>query len=300
MDNSTTKQFQPKKKSPLKPILVSLASLVVVVGIGVATAMLLKQNLVKESTGEQQQTKPAKSAREILEELTKNNAIALFTTEAYTLSNPQGSLVQAKPEGKDYAISIQSKHDARYAATEKASKDTGEAVEQIKKFASDQGLRLVDSIQQNDTSNQYLSFKNSATFCELHINKPASDSELTNRTATYNFVCADAKVFNDQYELASKLLGIYNNSNMRPSQVDILSESQDDIGYHLLYAKQDDKPYLLLFGRVGSTIEYIANLAEGDTQYNNGKYNITPEVRAKISDPKYNGYLLKQIAGVNP
>ena len=55
MDNSTTKQFQPKKKSPLKPILVSLASLVVVVGIGVATAMLLKQNLVKESTGEQQQ-----------------------------------------------------------------------------------------------------------------------------------------------------------------------------------------------------------------------------------------------------
>lgn len=300
MDNSTTKQFQPKKKSPLKPILVSLASLVVVIGIGAATAMLLKQNLVKESTNEQQQAKPVKNAEELLEELTKNNTVATFTPEAFALSHPQGSLVQAKPEGKAYAMSIQTKHDARYTATEKASKDTSEAVEQIKKFASDQGLQLVDSLQQNDDTNQYLSFKNSAAFCELHINKPASDPELANQTATYNFACADAKELNDQYGLATKLLGVYNNSGMRPSQVDITSESQDDIGYHLLYAKQGDKPHLLLFGKVGEAIEYIADLAEGDSQYNNGKYNITPEVRAKISDPKYNGYLLKQIAGVNP
>ena len=54
----------------------------------------------------------------------------------------------------------------------------------------------------------------------------------------------------------------------------------------------------LLFANVGNTTEFLADLAAGDQSFNNGKYNITPEVTRKISDPKYNGFLLRQIAGV--
>ena len=54
----------------------------------------------------------------------------------------------------------------------------------------------------------------------------------------------------------------------------------------------------LLFANVGKTTEFLADLAAGDQSFNNGKYNITPEVTRKISDPKYNGFLLRQIAGI--
>lgn len=55
---------------------------------------------------------------------------------------------------------------------------------------------------------------------------------------------------------------------------------------------------MLLFGTTHGATEYIADLSEGNEQYNNGKYTITPEVRAKISDPKYEGFLLQQLAGI--
>lgn len=298
MENSTTTKSQAKRKPNLKPVLVSLASLVVVIGIGTATFTLLRQNLVKEADSKVEPAKQVKSAQELLDEFIKKDSIATLSTDYYELSNPQGSLVYAKADGKPYEIVVQTKHDALYTAKEGSADNRAQITDQVKAFLSKQGLQAIKSLQKEDDNSHHLAFKNSSAFCEFSSTKPIDDS--ANQQDAYRFACAENKLIEEQYNLAAQLLSVYSKggATLNPSRVDISSESDNDVAYHIVYASNGDKTSMLLFGKVGDNIEYIANLAQGDIEYNNGKFNITPEVKTKLSDPKYKGYLLKQVAGV--
>jgi len=300
MENSTTTQSQTKKKSHLKPILVSMASLLVVIGIATATATLLRQNLVKESESDQkaEPVKMTKSAQQLLNDFVKKDSIAALGADSYSLSQPKGSLVYVKGDGKPYEIVIQTAYDALYMAKTDSTDDAAQITDQVKKFFSTNSLQAVSSLQKDDASNYHLAFKSPSAFCEFSSTAPVAGNP--DQQATHRLACADSKLIEDQYALAAQLLSVYakNGAPLNPSRVDISSESNDDVAYHIVYASDGDKTSMLLFGKAGDTIEYIADLAQGDMKYNNGKFNITPEVKAKLSDPKYKGYLLKQVAGV--
>lgn len=298
MENSTTTQSQTKKKSHLKPILVSMASLLVVIGIAVTTATLLKQNLVKESDKKAEPAKITKNAQQLLDDFIKKDSINALSTDSYSLSQPKGSLVYVKGDGKPYEIVVHTAYDALYTAKTDSTDDVSQITDQVKKFFSTNSLQAISSLQEDDASSHHLAFKSPSAFCEFSSTTPVADGP--NQQATHRLACADSKLIEDQYALAAQLLSVYakGSATLNPSRLDISSESSEDVAYHIIYVSNGDKMSMLLFGKAGDTVEYIADLSQGDMQYNNGKYNITPEVRSKISDPKYKGYLLRQVAGV--
>jgi hypothetical protein len=66
--------------------------------------------------------------------------------------------------------------------------------------------------------------------------------------------------------------------------------------FTILKLKSQTKAPTLLFAAIQDDWSYVADL-NGTGVESNGKYVITPEVKAKIDDPKYNGFLTRYLIG---
>lgn len=264
--------------------------------------MLLTQNLAKKTDDTtSQQTLPAMSAESLLTEFIKPGAIPSLGTESYTTHKPQGSYITVKADGQPYEITVQTPYDILYTANTADTKAEDNSItSQVKEFAKARGLQAAQSLQQNTASASYTLFKNSSAWCEFTSTQQITDQD-TPLPNTYLLACVDKKLVDSTYQESSRLLALYAaiNPALKTSRTSLLSETKDDVSYTILRAQNNDSTSLLLFGTVQGATEFIANLAEGDITHSNSKYIVTPETRAKISNPKYKGYLLQQIAGVS-
>ena len=294
MDNDTTHPTKQRKTSHLKPILIAIGTLLLVIAMGVATAMFLQRNITTKLSPQADQ-KPAMSAEQVTQEVAEKNTVSALSADTYEYRKNPGALIQYKASDKQYNLTVPTPHGLVFTAAPEKAIDDREAVKtSMSEYLQSRAFTAVDT---STSPKGLLTYKNASTVCQLeslYIN------DATPAVTIHQLACMDLAEIQGRYTTVSSLLDMYGAANkpISPSEVTVHNESDDSVSYTILVATAGDKTHALLYGTVDNNTEYIADLSEGDAQYNTSKFTITPETRSKISDPKYKGFLLRQIAGV--
>lgn len=297
--DDTTDTTQPEKSPrqfPVKQAITALVALVIVAGTAVGTVMILRPNLTKKSDNLTNTTPVVKSAADIYSAATTMNAIAGLSEDVYSKSETGTAYIMYKSSEKAYAINAPSVKAGYFNAKEgKAIDDRKTVTEQFGAVMSANGLTQAEAPVANTETTSYAIYQNNAVACQLTSSYIKRDTFLS---GNHIIACTDKQAADTAYKTAEDMIALSDaaSDKIAPKLVTLATGGKDAVTYTMLMA-QGDKQSTLLFAAVDGKYEYVANLSEGDAQYNNGKYTITPDTRAKLSNPKYQGVLLQQIAG---
>ncbi len=283
-----------KQDALKKKLTITLAVSLAAIAMAVATIITLKTAVPQTDSGSVQNTTPLKAHEVTAAYMTEGVIKALSeTVYSHQMNMEAQSRVVYKADGHAYAASIPAKENLLYYAKNKLEKDDiNEVQAQTTAFMTARGLSLVDQKVSNADTPKYTTYKNAATVCQLtdvdNTNDPASPSY-------HELACTDSDTIQDEYAVIEKLLGLYKTSHQladftQATRV-LVSEGNKSMAI-LTFVGIQSHP-ALLFAAVDGTWAYIGDIGSGTTS--NGKYSLTPEVKAAIADPKYEGFLKKNI-----
>ncbi len=295
MDNDTTHPAKPQHNHRKKHLVLAIAALLLVIALGIATAMFLKQNLVKNSG----QTAAAdKSASDVYKAFTAKGAVSALSVPAYALLESNASNVYYKDSSKPYSIMAIAPLTATYTASVAGTSDRTAVFDQARTLMGNQTMAPATSPVADTETNHYLVFQNSVAYCQLNAYATTTDK---GSFATYQLSCTDKKALATTYQTVDDLLATYVKSGQAMPNVTsawVSTESKDKVSYSIVYATIDNVSHALLFGKLDNNTEYIGDIGQGDKQYFDGRYYITPDVKAKMADAKYSGFLTQAIIGI--
>lgn len=271
---------------------VSLLSIAV---IAVGTVAVLK---IAEPHTSVVQSAPLTSVSDIMTAIQKDGAIPSLDKTTYTMSdNTLGaSSVNTKSDAHSYAISVPAKESVLFSANNPSKPgDTTKIHADITAVMKQLGLTETTSIPDDSLPNLvYTTFSHSRAVCQLVDN-------VTPSAATHEITCVDAKAVANAYDTIEQHLAMYRakgKSLEAFTRVTSFTKTKDTISYTLLTLTSGPRvTHALLFATVDKNEEYVGDVMSGDSKYSNGKYTIAPDTLKALSDPKYNGFLLKNFTG---
>jgi hypothetical protein len=203
------------------------------------------------------------------------------------------SRVLYKADDRTYTASIPAKENLLYYAKNKLEKDDSSEVQaQTTAFMTARGLNKVDQKVSSADTPKYTTYKNTATVCQL------TDADNTNDPASpsyHELVCTDNNAIQNEYSVIEKLLGLYKASHQLAgfTQATRVVTNEGNKSMAVLTFTGIQSHPALLFAAVNGIWAYVGDIGSGTAS--NGKYSLTPEVRTAIADPKYEGFLKKNI-----
>lgn len=296
MSNIPIQEPHPLRRA-LKYIGIAVVACLFIAGTALLVVWALK-TVTSNSNESADSLKVATPVKQVFASLVSKDAIASLGSDKYTTRPMASSDVYYKDSSHPYSISVSTDFTQLYESTAPSSSDDSAAVNaDIERRLAEYDMAAVDSPKPLSKSISYKSFANATSICQIRTTTPAAESGLPR---LHQLSCVDKTDISDRYARIEALLSVYTSSTgaLKPELVTYTEESENSVSYTLLAVTTDTSAKNLLFAKVGKTTEFLADLSEGDQSFNNGKYNITPEVKRKISDPKYNGFLLRQIAGI--
>lgn len=296
-DNDTTESIKKPHQSHVKAIVIALLALAAVCGIGAVTALVVLPTLVKKAPDNQAQTQTKRSANDVYAAITKSGVIGALSDQAYQMQDANGIIVTVKSQDKPYSITVPATKSGVYNAVKgKETDDRTMVASQLAEVAKQQGLQAVASAVKDTQTMHFSTYQGGGVVCQLASTYIKQDAFLT---ANHTIGCVDDAGISAAYTSAANLLALSDAAGQKtsPTAVRTTTGGKDTVSYTVLTVEQNDKRTTLLYATVDKKSEYVANLSDGDAQYSNGKYIITPETQAKLSDAKYNGILLEQIVG---
>ena len=296
MSNIPIQEPHPLRRV-LKYMGVAVVACLFIAGTALLVVWALK-TITSKSAQSTDSLKVATPVKQVFASLVSKDAVASLGSDKYTTRPMASSDIYYKDGSHPYGVSVSTDFTQLYEPiTPSTSDDTTAVNADVERLLAQYDMTAVDSPIPPSKSISYKSFANTTIICQIRTTTPAAESGLPR---LHQLSCVDKTDISDRYARIEALLSVYATSagTLKPELVSYTEESENDVSYTLLAITTDTSTKNLLFAKVGKTTEFLADLAEGDQSFNNGKYNITPEVKRKISDPKYNGFLLRQIAGV--
>lgn len=239
-------------------------------------------------------------AKDILAAYIKPNSIAGLSSTLYSQQANTTAGIEYKSNDKKYSIHANTQLSMQFFAKNKSQKDDSATVQsQSIAFMEKQGLTKTTTPSTDDKTLHYTTFINKEAICQsIDFTPPTTtNTDKTIDARQYHQIsCMDKKVIDDEYASIEKLLTIYKKSQNLPEFTRAVRtvNSDKNVSYSLVNLTNNSTHNILLFASVNNNWEFLGDLAVGDAQYSTGKYIITPEVKSKISDPKYNGIMDKQ------
>lgn len=278
-------------------ILVVLSAAVGFIAIATGTILILK-DLKLNSATVKTTAAASKSVGYIITAYQKPGAIPSLDQTLYFSSENTLNMksVNYQASGRDYAVSVPAKDSLLFSAKDpKKPDDTALVQTETAAFMKKLGFAEIASIANASLPNQkYTTFKQLDVVCQLIDNVSTS-------AATHELSCIDASAVTNEYGRIEQLLNIYRKAGNKISnftRATSFTNSQSDISYTLLTLTDGNRVIgSLLFATANKVQEYIGDVSSGDSKYSNGKYTITPETLAAMSNSKYNGFLLKNFTG---
>lgn len=275
-----------------KKIVFWAAAVLVVFLMSCSTVLVLKTFFKKNNTANQSAGQGLKSA-EVINKLNIGLAGELVKS-GYNRQINLNATINYTMDDYNFELAFDS-NNSILLSVDKNPNDNQAIKNKIVGFMEDNGLSLADyRILKPNKDLEYLTYVNGDTVCQFSNTKNGSDVKL----AYYEVVCLDKKVMQDKYAQVNKLLAIYKKSGYEAdfSQVAIRTGSGQDQAYAIVDLNSDKKGQKLLFVATKNSWDYLGDLLSGGKQYSNGKYSITPELKKKIEDPKYEALLRGVIA----
>ena len=280
------------KPKIIKRIALVVLAVIVVALIAVGTVLILK-NINPKTTNNINLT----SAANIVSDYIKPDAITSLSSDKYQQQTNDSSIIGYKSSNQTYSVNIATKDSVLFYTNQKSeSDDTKDIQNQTIAFMEQKGLNKIESLTAADKSAQYTTFADSSTVCQLIDYIPPTDSGML---PYHQISCADNNLIDQEYLDIEKLLSIYRESQTLSAftQANKYTESKDGISYSVIFLTKQNSESQLLFAAVDNNWAYIGDLMAGDPKYSNAKYIITPEIQDKISDPKYNNFLIDKLLG---
>lgn len=288
--------YNQKNISLKKIILLGLIGVGAIVLVAVGTVFTLRTIAPRAKTVVQSQ--PGKSIGEIMPAFQKEGAVPGLNKTLYTLSENtlNTSSINYKADERSYAISVPAKQSLLYSAIDPSKPDNTLKVQsETTALMTQLGLSQTTSIPDESLPNQkYTTYKHASVVCQLVDN-------VSQYAATHEFTCVDTAAINDEYARIEQYFAMYRKTGETLgdfSRVTSFTKNQANMSYTLLTVASGKRVVnSLLFAAVDKNESYIGDVTSGDSKYSNGKYVITPETMKALSDPKYNGFLLKNFTG---
>lgn len=168
-------------------------------------------------------------------------------------------------------------------------------VTSIESFLSGKGLTKMDSVSATST---YTLFDSDTTACQV-----ISLTKMNTKPASLSVSCVSKDAVTKTYEELDKLLGLYTSAasnTIKPTTIQKVSVSEGNKTLTTLNVYGDaNNTKTLLFASIDSSWEYIGErpLSVGTTEGNPAGIDrtLSQELKDKIADPKYEGFLKKYI-----
>lgn len=282
-----------KPQTTRKKILFIVVSVVIFIGIGFATVISLKSIVGKTATGSQ--TATVMTPTDLMAAYIAPNTINSLSSKLYRSQPISAATIQYHSSSKTYSVGVSTTHSSLFSAINQDQPDDSALVQnQTIAFMTKEGFTKTNDAPAAANGLVYTNFANSKTVCQLTDSSPAANSGLLRY---HQMSCVDKTVIDSEYTAIESLLAIYNQSHTisKIAQVNREVGTDKNVSYATLAISTDSAHLLLLFGAVDNSWSYLGNLTVDNAQASSSRYNITPEVRAKINDPKYNGFIAKNI-----
>lgn len=288
----------PRQVMKQRLMLLGVGVLVLII-VAVGTALVLKNVIPKKMS-------PSSSvitvnANETVAMYSVPGAIVGLSENLYDQQVYDGSSVPViyKSPDRSYAVSTLTPRNVLfYGKNQAAQNDTRAIQDQTTTFMKTKSYKKVANSTDNGSSNpEYATYVSEGAVCQLISSGTASPEDVS-VPVSHQLACAEKNAINEEYAKTETLLNLYTGSKQLPSfnLVTRTLVSEGDKAFAILKLKNKAKSPTLLFASVQDKWSFVADL-NGTEGESNGKYVITPEIKTKLNDPKYNGFLTRYIVG---
>jgi len=282
--------MQPDNKSKIaiKQLIILVGAFAVfLLALSVTVVILLNINkkLVKEVNDAVNSSK-LYSAADAIKYFKGKELIKGLNSDTYIQQNNPQAIINYKDTKYSYSVNTLTDNSVLFSAKNGKLDDTKTIQSQANEFMKQKGFKVDGYNPSSINDTDYVTYSNNNTICQL------SDSQPPTKEGSSSFhimSCVDKAAITNEYKKIEDLLTIYKASEKVPSfnQIDRFENKEGNIAYDILSFDENDQHHKLLFASVDNIWEYLGDLGIGDPQYANAKYIITPEIKTKISDPKY-------------
>lgn len=273
-------------------VLISISVVVAFVAISTLSILFLQRfaprNVGSQNTADVQP--PVTTAATITKGFTQFNAVSKQVSfKAQPREDATSSFVHVLP-GYAYRLYVTTKDFAQFAPkTDAAALNTTQIIADTQAFVAKYGLTKTEIVPAPAEDILDATFTSDAFICHL---SPSG-------TQVYAFACTSTQQLKADYATSAQLIKLYEATLPAVPAYDMatLTTRQDGnkqsaiISLSQSGAAQQSR--LLLFAAIDNAWEYIVDLNIGASA--KGKYVPTPAVQAKLQNPKYGDFLVKQL-----
>jgi hypothetical protein len=276
-------------------VAIFIACIIAVFAVGFGVIVLLKSTAPQPAS-----VQPSSlSAAEVLKEYSKPEAIKALSTNEFTIQTgeaSEGSVVY-RSSTASYIITTPAKSDIMFVAKKPTTTDTTNTVqEQTTTFMKEKGLEKAGNVGSARSENpSYVTYQNDKTVCSLVSTSPTG-GEGTSLLPYHELSCADKTAIQDEYAATDKLLALYKSAggNAPFTETTRQTKAEGNKTLAIVSLINDEQSISLLFASINDQWTYIGNLNDSSGT-SNGKYAVSDQVRQAVADPKYGGFLAKNI-----
>lgn len=295
--NDDTTQPRPIKPGPSKKrILFAVGTLLFACAVGIIAAEFIKNRVVVRANIPQQIV--VATPKSAIALITAQHSVPALSGKSYMAVSTALAPVAYKDSAHKYTVTKDVTDAVIFTSHDQQSDDRKDVADQIGAIMEDNGLAKASALTKETASTIYTLYAAQSVTCQLSSTYLNASSA---HTMTHAFGCADKPALQAIYTEVDRLIGMIadtdTNAKDKLSQVRLDTNQSDGVSYTIVTNTAAEDISQLLFATINGQTEFIADLAKGDVKYDTGKYIITPETKAKLSDPKYKGVLLQHIAG---
>lgn len=278
-----------------KKIQLIIGTIVGVIVVGALTTTILTKLFPQDDTAEVS-APSISSAEEIIKDIKKPGAIDALAT-SYTENKTTTTGLADINYTQKYLV-IQPASDFALFVHKDATKASNDAavVSEIESFLASKGLTKVEPT--SSIPSPYTLFDSDITTCQV-----LSLSKMNDRAASLTIGCIKKETITDTFKSVDSLLALYTKSSSKeltPTTIKPVSFSEGNKTLTTLNVYgPEDKATSLLFAAIDNDWEYLGErpLSTGTTQASPTGIDrsLSPELKAKIANPKYEGFLTKYV-----
>jgi hypothetical protein len=277
-----------------KRLIITIVVAVAAIALAVVTIVALKSVAPQVGSPSVQKTASLKAGEVVSAYSTAGTIKALNeTTYSQQINSESESRVLYKSDGHSYITSIPTKDHLLFYAKNKLEKnDSSEVQAQTTAFMEARGLSKQDLKVSAANTPKYITYKNDTTVCQL--SSSGIDAQLAS-PAYHELSCVSGTDIQSEYAVIDKLLNLYKSSHQLAefSQATRVTTSEGNKSLSIISFVGIESHPALLFAAVDSNWSYVGDIGSGTVS--NGKYALTPDLKSAIADPKYGGFLQKNI-----
>jgi hypothetical protein len=286
---------QPPKQVMMHRLKLGLIAVVILVAVAACTALILKSIIPKR---EASSTSMTVTANETIAFYSVPGAITGLSENLYEQQVYDGSQVPViyKLPDHEYAVSTMTQRSVLfYGKNSSAQNDVQAIQDQTNVFMQSKGYKRVANISDDSaTTPKYATYASETATCQLISSGITADEGVP---VSHQLACAENDAIKTEYAQVDKYIHLYTGKQLPSFTLATRTMvTEGNKSFAILKLKNKTKSPTLLFASVKDEWAYVADL-NGSGGESNGKYVITPEIKNKLDDPKYNGFLTRYIVG---